>query len=228
MKPTNVISLSIAVGSGFLTLILMFVRFDPQGDLGDLALALPTLLDWVTTLSAAALLVGIANLLAVHFRKVSVFNLNSMYSVVFFVAFIGVLIMWVVAASARFLLAEGDPLRLDLVGLGQGTVDFAFKYIQTPIEASLTGMLAVVLTLAGARLIRARRNWPAFVFIAVALFLMISLAPIGLLSFLPDVRDILVQPFADGAARGILLGVALGVIATGLRVIIGVDRPYGE
>lgn len=225
MKPINLISLAVAVGSGLVTLVLMLVRFDPQS---DFAFALPTILDWATTLSAAALLVGIVNLLAVHFRKVSAFNLNSTYSLTFFIAFLGVLIMWVVAASARFFLPESDPLRADMVGMGQGTVDFAFKYIQTPVEASLTGLLAVVLTLAGARLIRTRRHWSAFIFIAVALFLIISLAPISLLSFLPDLRDVLLQPFAEGAARGVLLGVALGVIATGLRVIIGVDQPYGE
>jgi len=33
---------------------------------------------------------------------------------------------------------------------------------------------------------------------------------------------------AAGGARGILLGVALGSIVTGLRVLLAVDRPYGE
>ncbi len=31
-----------------------------------------------------------------------------------------------------------------------------------------------------------------------------------------------------GAARGIVLGVALGAITTGLRVLLGADRPYGD
>jgi hypothetical protein len=30
------------------------------------------------------------------------------------------------------------------------------------------------------------------------------------------------------SARGILLGVALGTVATGLRVLLGIDRPYSE
>ena len=33
--------------------------------------------------------------------------------------------------------------------------------------------------------------------------------------------------FALGGARGILIGVALGTLTTGLRVLFGVDRPYG-
>jgi hypothetical protein len=30
-----------------------------------------------------------------------------------------------------------------------------------------------------------------------------------------------------GALRGLLIGVALGTITTGLRILIGADRPYG-
>jgi len=32
---------------------------------------------------------------------------------------------------------------------------------------------------------------------------------------------------AVAGARGILFGVALGTVATGLRVLMGADRPYG-
>jgi hypothetical protein len=40
-------------------------------------------------------------------------------------------------------------------------------------------------------------------------------------------RSLLVQIPAVAGARGVLLGVALGAIATGLRILMGVDRPYG-
>ncbi len=36
------------------------------------------------------------------------------------------------------------------------------------------------------------------------------------------------QVWAAGAARGLLLGVALGATVTGLRVLLGSDRPYGD
>jgi hypothetical protein len=35
------------------------------------------------------------------------------------------------------------------------------------------------------------------------------------------------QVIALGGARGILIGVALGTLTTGLRVLFGADRPYG-
>jgi hypothetical protein len=33
---------------------------------------------------------------------------------------------------------------------------------------------------------------------------------------------------AGGGARGLLIGIALGTLLTGLRVLFGVDRPYGD
>jgi hypothetical protein len=35
------------------------------------------------------------------------------------------------------------------------------------------------------------------------------------------------QVWALGGARGILIGIALGTLTTSLRVLFGVDRPYG-
>jgi hypothetical protein len=33
---------------------------------------------------------------------------------------------------------------------------------------------------------------------------------------------------AVAGARGLMLGIALGIIATGLRVLLAMDRPYGD
>jgi hypothetical protein len=33
--------------------------------------------------------------------------------------------------------------------------------------------------------------------------------------------------FSGGGARGLLIGIALGTLLTGLRVLFGADRPYG-
>jgi hypothetical protein len=33
--------------------------------------------------------------------------------------------------------------------------------------------------------------------------------------------------FSHGGARGLLLGIALGTLLTSLRVLFGIDRPYG-
>lgn len=227
MKVLNYVSLAVAFIAGVATLLLLFIPPVSEALTVDNQSGLTILLGWVTTLAAVALLVGILNLLSVHLRKASAFNLSSVYSGIFLITFLGIIFMWFLGAVAKSIMPAGQ-IRDNLILFGDGTVSFAFKYIQTPVEASLSAVLAVVLVLAGVRLIRTRRHWSAVVFMAVSLLMIIGLAPIANLTILSDLRDGLNQYLAVGAARGILLGVSLGVVATGLRVIFFMDQPAGE
>jgi nitrate reductase NapE component len=220
----SLVAVPVAVASGAITLLAFFAR-DVEIIGFHLSDVLATVLQWATTLAAIALLVGVFNLAAVHVRKVSSFSAGWAYSAVLVVTFFTMLFMWLLGLGAQLAPEESARTWTDL---SQNVINFAFNYIQTPVEASLAALLVVIMVLAGARLIRTRRHWSAFLFIGVSLFILISLAPIGALSFLTGLREVFFQPLAVGAARGIVLGVALGAIATGLRVIIGVDRPYGD
>jgi hypothetical protein len=93
---------------------------------------------------------------------------------------------------------------------------------------TLMAILAVTLIYASIRLLRRRVDAMSVVFLAVALiFLFLAMpTPFGpvpgdqaLLQFL--------GMFSRGGARGLLIGIALGTLLTGLRVLFGVDRPYG-
>lgn len=202
--------MAIAVLSGIATLVLYFVNLPPGLEVRAL------LVEWVSTLAAVALLIGIINLIAVHLRKVSTLAKGWVYSLILFISFLVVvslgIIMLAVPASA----------------IGRDGVNFAFAYIQTPVEAALAALLGVVLIVAGARLIYRRRSWGAVFFVLIAALLLIGIAPLNDLSFMQGVGNWIMQVPAAGGARGILLGVALGVLTTGLRVIIGADRPYGD
>jgi len=90
----------------------------------------------------------------------------------------------------------------------------------------------VILVVAVVRMARQRPNLFSVVFIATGVLMLLGSAPLmgieipGLYG--PEgLRSLLAQIPAVAGARGILLGVALGVIATGVRVLIGSDRPYG-
>lgn len=209
----------VAMAFGALTLAAYFL---PIGPLPSLRLAF---VDWASMLAAVALLVGVLNLALVHIRKIGLFSAGWIYSLVLVLALVVMLGLGLLELSGRFI-----PPAAPYAALAQSLTRFAFVYIQTPLEASLAALLVVIMILAGARLFRNRRRWAAGLFIAVSVLLLFGLAPIHIagLEVLAEAREWVIQVPAAAGARGILIGVALGAITTGLRVIIGADRPYGE
>ena len=88
--------------------------------------------------------------------------------------------------------------------------------------------LAIALGYASLRLLRQRRDALSILFVLSAVvFLIISsgfLAGVNI----PIVQDIVafIDRLPVAGARGILLGIALGSLTAGLRILMGADRPY--
>ena len=92
------------------------------------------------------------------------------------------------------------------------------------------GLLTVSLIYAAIRLLRRRADVMSTVFLITAAVMILGFAtlPFGNIPLLGTlVRPWITQVLALGGARGILIGVALGTLTTGLRVLFGADRPYG-
>jgi hypothetical protein len=167
---------------------------------------------WSVILASVALLVGVANLFTVHWRRVANAQQGGFYSVILLLAF---------AVSLAVFLIFGPTGFWSL---------WIFNSIQVPAESSLMALLAVVLAYAGVRLLNRRINLFSVVFLLTALAVLLGMATIPFINapLLGEVRAWISRVPAVAGSRGILLGVALGTIATGLRILIGSDRPYGE
>lgn len=169
---------------------------------------------WAIIVAAVGLFVGIANLVTVHGRKVSQGEKGSGYSLLVLVA----LVLTVIVVG--------------YLGPGAEWSLWIFEYIQLPIEMSLLALLAVVLVYAAARMLHRKMSPLTWVFIATVVIVLA-----GSVTWLgneipglhgPDgLRSILVQVLGLAGGRGILIGVALGTAASGLRILLGSDRPYG-
>jgi hypothetical protein len=199
-----------AAGAGIFVLLGYFIDHEVI-----LSLRL-ILMRWAVLLAAAALLLGLFNLLAVHWNKVSTQDTGWPYSALLILAFLVTMVLG---------MAFGPDNEITLL---------IFNYIQLPVEASLMALLAVSLAVAGFRIISQRRDLVSLVFVGTALLILIGTGPwpvasgSGLHVLFGEVRNWLAQVWAAGGARGILLGVALGSIVTGLRVLMAIDKPYGD
>lgn len=203
MKIVNVI---VAIVSGIIVLLGYFFQ------LPELANLRASLLNWALVLSGVAGLVAILNLIfSVHWKRVRNKHPRKGASLIIIISF-----------GITF-----------LVGIFLGPSNAGFQKlvtaVQVPIESSLMAILAITLVIASQKILQRQRNWMGFVFfVSVILFLILNSGVLAFTSEIPILRDLLsaFHQVPVAGARGILLGVALGSIVTGIRVLIGSDRPY--
>ena len=207
MKFKGIFSTVIAIAFGFLVLAGYIFPV-----LGSIELFL---LNVAIILAGFAVLVGISNLLIVHTEKIRHKRKGAVYS--------AILIISLLITFALGLLAPYLPQAKSLFS-------DAFLSIQLPIETSLMALMVVTLTYASIRLLRRRMNMLSVIFLITAFLILIGTAAwpfLGDVPILSGLRAWVTQVPAGAGARGILLGVALGTLTTGLRILFGTDRPYG-
>ncbi len=169
-------------------------------------------LNWAVILAGAATIVGIFNLVLVHGNKITRREKGGSYSALLLVSLFATFVFGLA-------LQPSHPVMQAVV-----------NGIIVPVEASLMAVLAVTLLYASIRLLRRRPDLMSIIFIGTALVMLVSSAtlPFGEIAPLNDLLRPWVQHVLSlGGARGILIGVALGALTTGLRVLAGADRPYG-
>jgi hypothetical protein len=174
---------------------------------------LEIVLNWAVIVASAALLVAIATLILTHLRNIVRGKRGFIFSIIlistFLVSFIGALVFGVDnSAYLRWVAA-----------------------IQLPLETSLLGLPALVMTAAALQIFRSR-GWSLLTLsfgISALVFLVISLGLLQALN-IPVLTTVInyLQRLPMIGARGLLIGIGIGALLMGLRVVLGLERPWGE
>ncbi len=168
------------------------------------------LLNWMQIIFACALIIGIAAVLRNHVTRIRRNPSQRPYSV---------LLIMTVAAMAIAGFAGG---------IGQGSAFlWMFNHLQAPMQSTVSSLLAFYVTSAAFRGFRAR-SVESTILILAGLTVLIGRVPLGELvsQQLPATADWIVNVPALAAKRGILIGIGLGMVATALKVIAGMERTY--
>jgi hypothetical protein len=168
------------------------------------------LVEWAVIVAAFAFVLGLFNLLRVHGTRIRKLSDGWEYSLV-------LLLATLVFSVPSVLQGPSGP-----------ATQLLLKHVITPLGASLAALVVFTLILAALRLLRQRWTVTTLLFITVVALSLLGSTPILGLSWLSDVRDWLIGVPGMAGMRGLLLGVALGTVITGLRVLLGSDRPHSE
>ena len=169
------------------------------------------LLNWAIILTGVAALTGIFNLISVHADKVRRGEKGSIYSALLVISLVATFFLGIILR----------PEHSAMKSLMDGII--------IPTEAALMGILTISLLYAAIRLLRRRVDVMSILFLLTAAFLLLASAtlPIGDIPVIGTLARWVTQVWVLGGVRGILIGVALGALTTGLRILFGADRPYG-
>lgn len=114
-----------------------------------------------------------------------------------------------------------------LAAANQTMFQFFFDNFYFPLSATIFALLAFYVASAAFRAFRAK-NVHATLLLIAAVIVMIGRVPIGgyLWKGFPWLQEWLMTWPNTAGQRTIQMGAAIGMIATGLRVIFGIEKPY--
>jgi hypothetical protein len=166
---------------------------------------------WIRIVGAFALVLGTGSFIMFHSDKVRRRRQGWYYSVIALVALVVTTV----------------------IGLGWGIrpgsilQNVIYANFLVPLNASMFAILAFYMASAAYRAFRARTKEAALLLVA-AFVVMLGMVPVGAAIWgkLPELAEWVLSVPNMAAKRAIIFGVALGGIATSLKVILGIERGW--
>lgn len=202
----KIFSMAIALITGLTVLAGYFFK-------AQMSPVLALIMDWGIIVVGTTGLIGVGYLLRMHITNLIQRKKGAFYSVV-------VLVILFATLVTGFLFSPQNLFFRNMV-----------LNVQIPVEASLLAVLAITLLVTSLRLIRVRGWTPLSIgFLSSAVITLVLNLGYIQTDTSPLAADItgFIRRLPVVGARGILIGMALGGLIVGLRVLLTIDRPYGE
>ena len=166
--------------------------------------------DWSKAIAPFAVVLGVISLFMVHWTKIKRRVPNWQYSIIT----LGALIF---TAASGF-----------IWGTEQGTpFMWLFENVQMPMSATMFSLLAFYIASAAYKAFRARSSEATLLLVA-AIVVMLGQVPLGMQisKWIPETANWILNVPNLAAKRGIMTGVGLGMVATSLKILLGIERTY--
>lgn len=206
----RILPTAIAISAGLFVLLGALLPVPPLTGIRAL------FIDWAVMVGAFAFILAYLQLLRVHLTRLKRGSKSKLPSLLIVLAALGsfILVFWQGPVS---------PVSQALL-----------RGFLAPGQSALFALTAITLLLSGMRLLKVRRSVGSVLFLAIVLVVLLGSIPValapyqGVMGTLVGVADWLQRVPALAGMRGLALGVALGILLTGLRVLFGTTRPHSD
>lgn len=172
-------------------------------------------------LLAFALVLGLGSLLKVHMDRIKRHRQNWQYSWVLIITFL------VTSIIGLFGGIDGNGILPTRIGSFSFDIWTIYNNVEVPLGATMFALLAFFMASAAYRAFRAR-SFEATLLLISAFIVMIGVLPLGnkISPHLPSFAQWMMDVPNVAGQRGIQFGVALGAMATALKIILGIERSW--
>ncbi len=193
---------------------------------------------WFNILAAVAYVLGAGNLLAVNLEKVSSRRAGWAYALITLVAFASMLTFGLFKIGGVPSEAHPDVPYAGDYESTQSAFGWVYEYMLSPLTATMFALLAFYVASAAFRAFRAK-NLESILLLGTAFIILLAQTAAGmfLTGWIPadsvfaflrfdSLRIAITEYIQTAGMRAIMIGIAIGIAATSLRLILGVDRSY--
>lgn len=186
--------------------------------------------EWFSIVASFAIWLGALNLLKISVMRVSRRSHDWQLSLVIIACFLAIVVAGAIDGFAG--LRNDPPTSFRDPGT---RFDWLYTFVYTPLSSTMFAILAFFVASASYRAFRAR-NLRATLLLLAGVFVMLGRVPLGdmLTGFLPegfqssDLASWVMNFPQTAGQRAIKIGVALGIVSTSLRIILGIERSHLE
>ncbi len=193
---------------------------------------------WFDILAAMAFILGGGNLLKMQLKKISDRRPGWGYGAVTMVAFLVTLFVGLLKLGVNPSVPHPSYSWAGEFNETGSIFWWFYEYTFKPLTATMFAMLAFYVASAAFRAFRAK-NIEAILLLGTAFLILLgrTYAGVWLTEFIPEdssfsilrlenLSEWIKDTFTTTGTRAIMIGVSLGVMASSLRIILGIDRSY--
>jgi hypothetical protein len=177
--------------------------------------------DFIRLLSAFAIILGLVSLMKVHSDKIRRKRENWQFSYVLIISFMASGVIGLLGG------VEGELFLPTRIAGFQFDIQTLYLNIIVPLGSTMFALLAFFMASASYRAFRAR-SLESSLLLSAAFIIMIGVLPLAdqISTHLPAFAQWIMDIPNVAAKRGITFGIALGAIATSLKIILGIERSW--
>jgi len=167
---------------------------------------------WMPIIFGFSIIIGVASLTKYHATKIRREPEERLFSIITFASLILMAVVGLI----------GMPQQ---AGFFKSFYQNLFNYVYVPLQATIFSLLAFYITSAAYRAFKVS-EWISTLLLVSGFIVMLGRVAFGPFMIFGELSEWIMAVPTVAAMRGLMIGIGLGIMATAIKIILGIERSY--